>query len=174
MHGDPHRRPVTAEAEVYRLIFDQLLPIEPKVPVDRAEVFRVPPRRRDPFAAGSCDAVPFGDLSDCSARRPYPVLGVTESGAPITDGNPAVHLTGVFANDGLDQAVAASVVSAQDLVLRVYLGPVEWHGPDDATVEAELCVERRNASVAARHWVWRVGRTASTWAVLRCEVIWGI
>jgi len=126
--------------DVYRLLLDRLLPTDSTVPV-RCAVFAITPERFDPYSPGVRDPKPFGYPGSIPKNRPYPVVAFADSPSTAKD----------------------------DAVLHVYLGPVEWQGPDDAVVEAGVSV----GGGVTRHWVWRVGRIDTGWVVFRCELLWG-
>jgi hypothetical protein len=128
--------------EVYRAVFERIIPLCPDVPVRCAEVFRIAPERYDPFAPGLRKTTDFPDAASLPTDRPYPI----RAGASAE--RMAGHLPGAL--------------------LRVYLAPVEWQGGDDALVEAGVSIDGERAA----HWVWRLGRVETSWVVLRCELVW--
>lgn len=134
--------PAERLADVYQPVFEALLPTEPPVSLRYAEVFGIAPERYDPFAPGLRQVHPFTDLGALPANRPYPIRGST-SEQSLTSDEPGG-------------------------VLRVFVGPVEWQGPDDVVVEAGVSLDGN----ATGHWVWRLGRMNATWVVLRCELVW--
>lgn len=135
-------RCVATPAALYEALFERLLPPALPFPVRCAEVFGILPERYDPFAPGLRQVHPFPDVDALPGDRPYHVRAAACVHPPTS---------------GL-----------QVDVLRVYVGPVEWQGPDDAVVEAGISIDGRGTE----HWVWRLGRVSAAWVVLRCDLVW--
>lgn len=136
--GEPDN---VASLDVYRALFDSLLPRSPGEPIRSAEVFGVTPERYDPFAAGFRQGRAFAAADALPTDRSYPVQCAPDASASI---------------------------DVDEGILRVYVGPVEWMSSNDVVVEAGLSV--RGLGTRHWVWrlervdgAWKVRRQELVW-----------
>lgn len=145
---------LTAEASaVYEAVLRAMVPGSLAALASRVEVFAKSPERLDPLSIGLRERERILDLKKLGLASAYPMVG---------------------RGDACDLATTAAVsareitVGAKSLVLRIYLAPLEWSGPEDVVVEAGVGA----TSHLEQHAVWRLARTDGTWSVQRCEFLW--